>query len=279
MTYLEKLQEAVHDSGSLLCVGLDPNLEKIPARVRNMFDTEAESMAYFCKMVIDYTLESACAYKPNLAFFEALGPAGLSVFKEVVDHIPDNRIIIADAKRGDIHTTAEHYAKAFFNVFDVDAITINPLMGLETLDAFSVKADKAVYALALTSNLGAADFLKKPFDGFKSMAAFIATSLRDYNDKCESHIGMVMGATQAKEMHHVLEQHPEASLLIPGIGAQGGSVAELEQALKNHIGIPVINSSRSIIFAGENTDNWPEKIQEAAAQTKEKLKTITECYA
>jgi orotidine-5'-phosphate decarboxylase len=279
MTYLEKLTQAVRDSQSLLCVGLDPNLTRIPASVRAMFDNDAESVAYFCKMVIDYTSEHACAFKPNLAFFESLGETGLAVFKEVVDHIPDNRIIIADAKRGDIHTTAEHYARAFFDVFDVDAITINPLMGMECLDAFSHQPSKAVYALALTSNAGADDFLKKPFDGYDSLAAAIASSLGKYDSKAESHIGMVMGATQAKEMKNILEHHPLASLLIPGIGAQGGSIEELASALEDHPGIPVINSSRSIIFAGQNEENWPELVSTAAASAKTNLEPITKRYA
>ncbi len=278
MTYLDKLKTAVQDAQSVLCVGLDPNLEKIPAPVRAMFHSDAETVAYFCKMVIDYTYESACAYKPNLAFFESLGVTGLAVFKEVVDHIPDNRMVIADAKRGDIHTTAEHYAKAYFGYFDVDAITLNPLMGFETLDAFSADASKAVYALALTSNSGAADFLKKPFDGFESMAAFIADALSRFDEQSETHIGMVMGATHAAEMKNVLKYHTNASLLIPGIGAQGGSIHDLETALQDHAGIPVINSSRSIIFAGENELNWPEKVAEAALSTKENLQAITERY-
>lgn len=278
MTYLEKLHQAVVASQSTLCVGLDPNLELLPEAVKAKFETLEEQVAFFCKMVIDYTKDFCAAYKPNLAFFEALGPAGLAVFQDVVNHIPDDRIIIADAKRGDISSTAEHYKKAFFDQFNVDAITLSPLMGFETIDAFSNDEAKGVYVLTLTSNPGATDFLKKPFEGFDMMAQFIANQLFERSVQVESHLGMVIGATQAEEATSVIKHHSNGSLLIPGIGAQGGSIDDLAEALQEHEGIPLINSSRGIIYAGSSNENWVEHVAQKAKSTKESLIKITEQY-
>lgn len=278
MTYLEKLQQAVISSRSTLCVGLDPNLDLLPEAVKAKFDTLEEQVAFFCKMVIDYTYESCAAYKPNLAFFEALGPAGFAVFQDVVAHIPKDRIIIADAKRGDISSTAEHYKKAFFDGFNVDAITLNPLMGFETLNAFSDDETKGIYVLTLTSNPGASDFLKKPFDGFNSMSEYIAHGIFERSVKIETHLGMVIGATQAEEAKAVIQHHRTGSLLIPGIGAQGGSIDNLTIALEDHEGIPLVNSSRGIIYAGSDQENWIEYVAENAKSMKEKISKITESY-
>ncbi len=278
MTYLEKLQQAVNSSQSTLCIGLDPNLDLLPEGVKSKFDTPEEQVSFFCKMVIDYTYDSCAAYKPNLAFFEALGIHGLAVFQEVINHISDDRIIIADAKRGDISSTADHYKKAFFDGFDVDAITLNPLMGFETLDAFANDESKAIYALTLTSNPGAADFLKKPFDGYETMAEFIAHELFERSVQVETHLGMVIGATQAEEAKSVIQHHSNGSLLIPGIGAQGGSIDELAVALDDHEGIPLINSSRGIIYAGSDQQNWIEHVAESAKTMKERISKITEHY-
>lgn len=278
MTFTEKLHHAVSTSGSTLCVGLDPNLDLLPQSVKDQFESPEEQVTYFCKLVIDYTADHCAAFKPNLAFFEALGPTGLSVFKEVITHIPSDKIIIADAKRGDISSTGEHYKKAFWDMFDVDAVTLNPLMGFETLEAFSKDETKGMYVLTLTSNPGAADFLKKPFSTFPMMAQYIANELAKRSSEFDSHAGMVIGATQADEAKDVISIHPEGALLIPGIGAQGGSIAELAKSLTEHRGIPLINSSRGIIYAGKDEGDWPIHVAEAAKNMKQKLNQITAQY-
>ncbi|MEX0845639.1 MAG: orotidine-5'-phosphate decarboxylase [Balneolaceae bacterium] len=278
MIFTEKLQKAVSGSKSTLCVGLDPNLELLPQPIKDQFQTPEERVTYFCKLVIDYTAEHCAAFKTNLAFFEALGKNGLDVLEEIIRHIPSGKVVIADAKRGDISSTAEHYKKAFFDQFKVDAITINPLMGFETLDAFSKFEDKGIYVLTLTSNPGASDFLKRPFESFDMMAQFIADQLSKKSPFNETHFGMVIGATQAEEAASVLKYHPEGALLIPGIGIQGGSISELEKALKSHNGIPLISSSRSIIYAGKNDENWPELVANKAKIMKQNLKQITRKY-
>ncbi|MFA5668212.1 MAG: orotidine-5'-phosphate decarboxylase [Balneolaceae bacterium] len=278
MTFLEKLHQSVRHSNSTLCVGLDPNLDLLPQAIKSEFNSKEEQVLSFCKTVIDATQEHCAAFKPNLAFFEALGAQGFSVLEEVLQHIPKNRIVIADAKRGDISSTAQHYKKAFFDVFDVDAITLSPLMGFETLDAFSDDASKAIYALTLTSNSGADDFLKQPFRDFDMMAQYIAHTLFERSVTHETHMGMVIGATQPEELSSVIEHHSKACLLIPGIGAQGGSIDELADALDNHEGIPLINSSRQIIYAGATEENWPEFVAAKALETKNSLQIITDRY-
>ena len=278
MTFTQKLQKAVQSSKSTLCVGLDPNLSLLPASIKANFSESEEQVIFFCKTVIDHTKEFCAAYKPNLAFFEALGSSGLQVFHEILAHIPQDRIVVSDAKRGDISTTAEHYKKSFFDQFHVDAITLNPLMGFETLDAFTTDATKGIYVLALTSNPGADDFLKKPFAGFNMMAQYIASELEKRSNSSNAHLGMVIGATQSELSKSVTDLHKKSSLLIPGIGAQGGSIEELAEALKDHEGIPLINSSRGIIYAGSNHENWTEHVAHKAREMKEKLNLITERY-
>jgi len=260
-------------------VGLDPNLDRLPPSIKQQYDSPEEQVVAFCRKVIDATSEFCCAYKPNVAFFEALGPAAYEVFTEVRNYIPGDKIVIADAKRGDISTTAEHYRKAFFEQFDADAITLNPLMGFETLDPFMGDPSRAVFSLALTSNPGATDFLLKPFAGYEMMSEYIAEELRKRNTPANTHLGMVVGATQADHLSRVIKRHSAAALLIPGIGKQGGSVKELARVLEGHEGIPVVSSSRSIIYTGSDRTNWQQAVAEQARNTQEQLQTITQRYA
>ena len=277
MTFEQKLRQSVSKSHSVLCVGLDPLLSRIPNIIKDEWNTPEDIFIHFLEKVVDSTADYCCAYKPNLAFFEALGANGLAVFQHIVNYIPENKIIIADAKRGDIGHTAESYKKAYFDKFNVDAITVSPLMGFETLETFLENESKAIYALTLTSNEGANDFLLKPFEDFERMSDYIADHLKRLDDQFPGHAGMVVGATQTQTLAEVIEHHPKASLLIPGIGAQGGSVKSLEDALHSHPGIPVINSSRGIIYAGKD-DDWQQDVEKAAKTLQSKLKNITQRY-
>lgn len=278
MNYTERLKEALRESGTCLCVGLDPDLGRIPKSVREAYDTRPEQVVSFLKTVIDRTRDNCAAYKPNLGFFEALGATGLEVFREVIDYIPEGKIVIADVKRGDISSTAEHYAKAYFESFDVDAITINPMMGFESLQPFLDYPGKGVYTLTLTSNPGARDFLMKPFEGHETMAAYIAQNLAEMQQNHSTHLGMVIGATNTENLSDVLQEHPKGNLLIPGIGAQGGSIADLAKVLSGHKGLPLINSSRSIIYAGEGTEDWQQAIGKQSRTMKQALTSITSSY-
>jgi len=281
MKFETKLQQAVTRAESPLCIGLDPQLSRLPEAIKHEYSTPTEQVFEFCKQIISATHSKTAAYKPNLAFFEALGPEGLDVFSELLTHIPNEVVVIADAKRGDISTTAEHYKKAFFEQMEVDAITLNPLMGLETLEAFGQDESKAIYALALTSNPGAHDFLLKPMDGFKSLAAYIAFRLEEASRNMATHIGMVIGATQSQIAQDVLQYHPQASLLIPGFGAQGGHIDDLTSLLKAHKGVPIINSSRGILYDSvddpdADSSAWLDRVQLRSDEARKKLAPIYE---
>jgi orotidine-5'-phosphate decarboxylase len=234
MTFLDKLSSAVRAKRSVLCVGLDPD----PARLTT-------SVEDHCRRVIDATLPYAVAFKPNLGFFEALGPDGLRIFERVIRHIPSDCVVIADAKRGDIGNTAERYAHAFFQEFDVDAVTVNPLMGIETVLPFLNDPAKAAFVLTLTSNPGAADFLFE-------LAPRIAASLGALDTP--GHAGMVIGATHPGAIADIIAKHPHGTLLIPGVGTQGGSIEALRGALAAHDGIPLVNVTRDIFYASDPAD-------------------------
>lgn len=278
MTFTRKLKSAVSESKSTLCVGLDPNLLLLPEAVKSQVNSASRQVEYFLKKVIDVTADNCAAYKPNLGFFEALGADGWDVFKNIVEYIPSEKIIIADAKRGDISSTAEHYAEAFFGKLDVDAVTLNPLMGFETLNPFLKDAEKGAYVLTLTSNAGAKDILLQEISGGDTISAFISKNLRKKQQRYESTVGMVVGATQSSEITDVIKHFKQAPLLIPGVGKQGGSAKELAKVLKQHEGIPLINSSRSVIYAGSENEQWEHGVAKSAKNLQKRLEPITKRY-
>lgn len=274
MTFTQKLTEAVRETDSYLCTGLDPNLERVPKIIKKQYSQPDEQVFHFLKRVIEITSPHCAAFKPNMAFFEALGGVGLEVFEEVIKCIPDQKIIIADAKRGDISTTAEHYARAYFEEFNVDALTLNPLMGFETLEPFLEYPEKGIFVLTLASNPGAADFLMKPFAEQASMAAYIAQKCVSINNPNAAHVGMVVGATKPYKIKSVIRHHPGAALLIPGMGAQGGSISEFKKVLEAHQGISLFNSSRSILYAGEQANDWGKAVEKQTTELKSQLNSI-----
>jgi len=275
-TYIEKLEEAVRQSQSLLCVGLDPVLKRLPDDLKA--NTDHDRVEEFCKHIIDLTSRYCCSYKVNLAFFESLGSEGIQVFEEVINYIPNKKIVIADAKRGDIATSSEEYRDAFYLRYNVDAVTLNPLMGFETLSPYLNHRGKAIYVLALTSNPGARDFLLQPFRGETIMAQYIAKQLNGLTQEAQTHIGMVVGATQQQHFSQAIANHTTGSLLIPGIGTQGGRVEPLVKLLGKHTGLPLITSSRSIIYAGENQRDWKESVELAARNLKQTILPLVNHY-
>ena len=276
--YGEKLLHAIANSQSCLCVGLDPHLHMIPGFLNEEYPEPDRRVLFFLKKIIQVTAPYCAAFKPNLAFFEALGARGLEIFGEILDHIPADKIVIADAKRGDIGSTAQNYKKAYFDHWNVDAITLNPLMGFETLSPYLGYESKAVYVLTLTSNPGASDFLAQPFSGYPTMAEFIASRLQENGAEFDTALGMVVGATHPKSLGPVLKRFPSAPLLVPGIGSQGGAIDSLVTALEVHEGTSLISSSRSILYAGGDEENWEQAVMEKAESYKEKLKPITQHY-
>lgn len=274
-TYDELLRSAISETGSVLCVGLDPDLKRIPDDWRQIGESPASVVYRFCKTAIEASFEFASSYKPNLAFFEVLGRDGLKVFADVCDLIPGNRLIIADAKRGDIGNTAERYAEAFLDTFNCDAITVSPLMGMETLHAFTTKAEKAIYVLTLTSNPGAADFLEQSIASHPSLALSIAEKLNVLNSDRPAHIGMVIGATRPDAMEPLLHAFPEGGLLLPGVGAQGGDIEAMIAALINHRGTPVVPISRGILFGDDMSQNG---IQQRTLHYHSMLESLSRRY-
>src|SRR6056297_2465931 len=271
MTFTEKLTRSIQSSNSVLSVGLDPDPDKIPLPLRQQISDPHDLVFEFCRRVIESTKSEAAAYKPNLAFFEALGSGGWKVLESLLD-------VIAHAKRGDIGTTAEKYKAAFFDMMQVDAITLNPLMGLETLDPYMADNSKAVYVLTLTSNRGASDFLELPVEGRLTLGGYISEHLKKKQALSATSIGMVIGATKTATARQVLDAFQDSPLLIPGIGAQGGDPGQLSKMLMGHTGLPLVNSSRAIIYAGEDNENWEELVASKASETRLQLDPITQYY-
>jgi len=247
MNFVEKLNAAVEKNRSLVCVGLDTSPELIPPRM---------SVLEFNKAIIDATADLVCAYKPNMAFYEAQGEKGLDTLYQTLKHVPQNILVIIDAKRGDIGNTSAAYAKALFDYFNCDAVTISPYLGFDSVEPFLKYKEKGVIILCRTSNKGAADFQSLPcqFEG-KTMPLYEIVAIKASHWNTNHNIGLVVGATYPEELKTIRQAHPELPILIPGVGAQGG---DLELAVRYGIdaykrGI-IINSSRGIIYAGKGAD-------------------------
>lgn len=253
MTFLEKLDACVTKNDSLLCVGLDPDMAKLPAHLKDI----AAPYFAFNKAIIDATADLVCAYKPNSAFYEARGAAGIEELQltcsYIADHYPHIPIIL-DFKRGDIGNTNNHYAEFAFDYLRSDAVTIQPYMGREAVQSYLDHKDKGVIVLCRTSNAGAAEFQDLPVDGKKlylQVAENVATNWNS-NGNCL----LVIGATYPAEMAEVRQLvGDEMVLLVPGLGAQGGDMAAAIEAGKNAAGRGmIINSSRDILYAGGGED-------------------------
>ena len=261
---LTTLYEQILSKRSFLCVGLDTEFEKLPAHLHN----SAEPLFAFNKAVIDATAAYTVAYKPNLAFYEANGASGwLQLTKTVAyirQHYPEI-FIIADAKRGDIGNTSKLYAEAFFKHMNVDAVTLSPYMGRDTVAPFLRYKEKWAILLALTSNPSATDFelTEETSTGRKLYEKVIATSMQWGTT---DNLMYVVGATQASMLESIRKIIPEHFLLIPGIGEQGGSLEEVAKyGMNKHCGL-LVNSSRAIIFANNSTH-----FAEAAGQKAREL--------
>lgn len=245
----EKLIELIRSRGSFLCVGLDPDLDKIPKHLHEYEDPVFE----FNSAIIDATREHCVAYKPNLAFYESIGLSGWQSLQKTIEYIGDSHFTIADAKRGDIGNTATKYAEAFFKNMAFDAVTVAPYMGSDSVKPFLEFTDKWVVLLALTSNPGADDFQLTTVEGGKEnlYQKVIRTSSKWGNAE---NMMYVIGATRPEYLKEIRLSLPNHFFLVPGVGAQGGNLADVaEYGLNSDIGL-LINSSRSIIYAGSNED-------------------------
>ena len=233
---------------SFLCVGLDPVMEKIPAQVLEFEDPIFE----FNKRIIDATSEYAVAYKPNTAFYEALGVKGWESLEKTIKYIPKECFIIADAKRGDIGNTSTAYAKTFFETLPCDAVTVAPYMGKDSVQPFLKFDGKWAIVLGLTSNEGANDFQYLANQNGQPLYAKVISTVMDWGTS--ENLMFVVGATRTEQLADIRRIAPEHFLLVPGVGAQGGSLDEVFSAGANKDCGLLVNASRSIIYAGTGTD-------------------------
>ena len=246
-----ELIKQIEQKRSFLCVGLDTDITLIPSR----FKTEKDPIFSFNKAVIDATLPYAVAYKPNIAFYEALGPAGWESLQKTMEYMPKDVFSIADAKRGDIGNTATKYAQTFFDPafagFDFDSVTVAPYMGEDSVSPFLQFSAKWVILLALTSNPGSNDFQQIKDENGITLYENVMRKAMEWGSVDE--LMFVIGATRTDYMAKVREIAPDNFFLVPGVGAQGGSLADVAKYGMNYkVGL-LVNSSRGIIYAGDDT--------------------------
>jgi orotidine-5'-phosphate decarboxylase len=265
----QELVAEIRSKRSFLCVGLDTDITKIPAHLQD----DEDPVFAFNKAIIDATKDFCVAYKPNIAFYECLGPKGWESLKKTIDYIPDNCFVIADAKRGDIGNTSSYYAKTFFEYLDCDAVTVAPYMGEDSVTPFQEYANKWVILLALTSNKGALDFqFQTDVNGEELYKKVLKKSSKWGND---SNLMYVVGATRADGIGEVRKLVPNHFFLVPGVGAQGGSLEDVANYGWNSDCGLLVNASRSILYASEGTD-FAEKAGAEAQALQQQMQQILE---
>jgi orotidine-5'-phosphate decarboxylase len=291
MKFKDKLLSAAEVNNSWLCIGLDPD----PAQIPKEFGEGAKGVGRFCRAVIDATCDLVCAYKPNAAFFEALGSAGWDILIEAVKTIPDHIPVILDCKRGDIGNTAQMYAKSAYEIIGADAVTLNPYLGIDSIEPFLKYQDKGAFILCLTSNPSAAEIQKKiilldeppsgenlsPQSKAKTFAEFfristselylyIARLILEWNKN--DNIGLVVGATSPDELLSVRKAvGDEIPILIPGVGTQGGDLEKSVDYGSNSNGkLAVVNISRSIIYA-DGGEDFKNAVRRSAKSFRDRI--------
>jgi orotidine-5'-phosphate decarboxylase len=265
----QELINIIRRKKSFLCVGLDSEINKIPPHLLR----EEDPVFEFNRQIIDATIDYAVAYKPNLAFYESSGLKGWISLEKTISYLhmkKDHVFLIADAKRGDIGNTSQQYAKAFFEILDVDAITVAPYMGSDSVKPFLTYPEKWVILLALTSNKGASDF-----QYIKSGDHFLFEQVLQTSSQWGTTDNMmyVVGATQAEQLATIRKIVPDHFLLVPGVGAQGGSLQDVARyGMTKDIGL-LVNASRSIIFAS-NHEDFAEKAREEAMKMQKEMEAL-----
>ena len=267
-TFTQHLDAICDTNQTLLCVGLDPDPTLLPIK----------DVAEFNKAIVDATHDLVCAYKPNIAFYEALGLPGLEALQKTVQHIRDvnpSIIILIDAKRGDIGNTSAAYAKALFEVWDFDAATVSPYLGSDGLQPFLEYKNKGVFILCRTSNPGAKDFQdlvvvpKESRENARPLYEMVAISALEWNKS--GNVGLVLGATYPEELKAVRDICPDLPFLIPGVGSQGGQLEQAVQLGVNALGRrALINSSRGVIYASTGVD-FQEAARSAASNLRDSM--------
>lgn len=259
-----ELFKKIQEKKSFLCVGLDPDLKKIPQHLLKLEDPIFE----FNKQIIDATLPYTVAYKPNLAFYEAFGSKGLASLEKTMEYLPKEVFSIADAKRGDIGNTSSMYARAFFENMDFDSVTVAPYMGEDSVTPFLQFENKWVVLLAATSNPGAEDFEMLPLKNDQMLFEKVISKSSEWGTA--DNMMYVVGATRSESLHEVRKLVPDHFLLIPGVGAQGGSLEQVcEFGMNAQCGL-LVNSSRGIIYAS-NGEDFAEAAGNAAKELQSQM--------
>lgn len=263
-----RLAASVRDAGSPLCVGLDPDLNRLPVDVSR----DAEGVVAFCNAITDSTRSVAAAYKPNLAFFEALGPQGWIALDAVCAHVRQTgRLLVLDGKRGDIGNTGRLYAEALFNGLGGDAATVAPYMGRDSLTPFLDHDGRCAFVLVATSNPGADDVQALQISG-EPLYTRVAHLAVDAAQDRMGEVGFVVGATRPEVLAGLRAAHPTVPFLVPGVGAQGGDVAETLDA--NAGGPILVNAGRSVLYASSGPD-YADAAGQAARDLASQLRLST----
>ena len=266
----QQLIHQIFTKKTFLCVGLDTDISKIPEHLKN----ESDPIFAFNKAIIDATAPYCVAYKPNLAFYESMGSFGLQAFEKTVEYIQTNypdQFIIADAKRGDIGNTSDMYARSFFEHLKVDALTVAPYMGSDSVLPFLKYPGRWVILLALTSNEGASDFQLSQVDGEEALFERVLRKSKDWGSSDQ--LMYVVGATKADMLERVRAIVPDAFLLVPGVGSQNGSLEDVARfGLNSQCGL-LVNASRSIIYA-DSTEAFANAAGAEAEQLRRQMADI-----
>jgi len=272
----EKLVAAQQRNHSWLCVGLDIAADKMPFSLQKT----DEPMLSFAREIIDATKDLVCAFKPNLGFFLAEGVTGMTALERLIRYIPPDIPIILDGKFGDIGSTAGQYARGAFEAFGVDAVTLNPYVGADAIQPFLAYADKGVFALARTSNPGASEFQNLVVErGAQSMERgmlyeAVVSKATEWHRQGPGMCGLVVGATYPQELKHIRALAPDLAFLVPGVGAQGGDLAAAVRHGPTAGGVgPVVNASRSILYASSQND-FAEAARAAAIKLRDGINVM-----
>ncbi|SFC52528.1 orotidine-5'-phosphate decarboxylase [Flexibacter flexilis DSM 6793] len=268
----QQLAEQIRKKQSYLCVGLDTDITKIPAHLLS----EPNPVLTFNRAIMEATADLCVAYKPNTAFYESLGSEGWQTLEQTLAAVPQDILTIADAKRGDIGNTSAMYARAFFEQMNVDAVTVAPYMGADSVKPFLGFRDKWAIVLALTSNAGSADFQTLNLE--KEQTRLYETVIQ----KCmlwasADELMFVVGATQAAQIAHIRSLAPDYFFLVPGVGAQGGDLEEVSRlGFNQSVGL-LVNASRSILYASSGKD-FAEKARAEAKRLQQQMQDCLEKY-
>lgn len=262
--FFQKLRSAIQDNKSFLCIGLDPDPALMPH----------PHIPSFLREIIDATHDVACAYKPNMAFFEALGLEGMEILLESLQAVPKGIPIIADGKRGDIANTDRFYAKTLFDVYNFDAVTVNAYGGWDSVEPFVEHADRGVFIWCRSSNPGAADIQDLRLEDGRLLYEAVAERAKEWN--VQGNIGLVVGATWPEQLERVRDICPDQFILVPGIGKQEGDLeAAVQAAMDDEGGGFLINASRSVLYAGRR-DGFARAARKAAQKLRGRINLMRE---